>query len=602
MGNPEVLLPKDSKDLVGPKPFYRRILQHERHWKYVLNFLRLLVISLLGITLYNSYKSSLTPVNVKLGNIDQPEPGNNLPKTRGLQKKPHRQNPEKWCPRVEAIHPEIRGPGLQWAVAYLHSQDFLVRAARNVGDAIRIRTQVYDDFRNPGNDDRWEPMKQFHNYLQGSFPLVSKYLDLQSIDKYALVYSWEGTDDTLKPILLCAHQDVVPIEEETLPQWEHPPYSGYFDGRNVWGRGAMDDKNQLVAVMETLELLLRGGFRPTRSIVVAFGFDEELGGERGARRIGEALLDTYGEDSFSIIIDEGSSMQTEFGSDIMVISTAEKGFLNQKITIDTVGGHSSIPPPHTSIGIMSEIIVALEAHQFERVFSDDNPLYDFLTCSAAHARDFPEELYNYIAEGDKKALADALVRMNSRYDADLRSTVAVDTISGGTKINALPEFVTMGMNHRIRRGSSLSEVTNVTLDIVSAIAEKHGLDLIAYPEHVRGYPKSSITLEIKNQREPSPLTSSRVDVPSAFKLVAANTRAVFGDDFVITAGLNMGNTDTFWYTQLSKNIFRYAPMPVVRKNIHGINERVPIEGHLAMVDWFFNFILLTSEVEDAWFL
>ncbi|KAF3173264.1 hypothetical protein TWF751_005441 [Orbilia oligospora] len=603
MGKPEALLPKDSKDLAGQKAFYHSCPQDDRYRKYILKFFGLLAVSLLGATLYRGYVSSLDPEPFNICQVGALEYSDKPLGTHGPRNKPRRrQNIEKLCPRIEPIYPEINAPGLSRAIAYLKSPDFLFQSAKTLGDAIKVRTAVYDDFGEVGRDDRWNRMGRFHDYLHNAFPVVSRHLLVKFVNAYGLVYEWRGSDEDLRPILLTAHQDVVPIDQETLEQWWHHPYSGHFDGKDVWGRGALDDKNQLVAIMETINLLIRGGFKPARGIVLAFGFDEETGGDQGAHYIGEYLLDTYGEDGFSIIIDEGSSMQSEFGSDIMVISTAEKGFLNQEITIKMHGGHSSIPPPHSSIGIISEIVVALESHRFERVFSDDNPLFDFLACSAAHAKDFPKELYDYIIQDDKQALADALVKLNPRFDADLRSTTAVTTICGGTKINALPEYVTLGMNHRIRRGSSISEVTNATADLVSSIAKKHGLNLIAYPEHKKNYPESSITIEIKNQREPSPLTSSRVDIPSAFKLVAGNTRAVFGENLVVTAGLNMGNTDTFWYTKLSKNIFRYAPMPVVKKNMHGVNERVPIKGHLAMVEWFFHFILLTSEVEEYWFL
>ncbi|EGX45748.1 hypothetical protein AOL_s00140g64 [Orbilia oligospora ATCC 24927] len=602
MGNPEVLLPKDSKDLAGQKTFSHGCFQDGRYRKYILNFLGLLAVSMLGVTLYRGYISSLDPGPFKICQMGALEYRGKPLGTHGPRNKPRRQNIEKLCPRIEPIYPEINTPGLSRAIASLQSPDFLFRSAKTLGDAIKVRTAVYDDFGDVGRDDRWDRMGRFHDYLHSAFPAVSRHLTVKSVNEYGLVYEWGGSDEDLPPILLAAHQDVVPIDQETLEQWEHHPYSGHFDGNDVWGRGALDDKNQLVAIMETINLLIRGGFKPARTIVLAFGFDEETGGDQGAHYIGEYLLDTYGEDGFSIIIDEGSSMQSEFGSDIMVISTAEKGFMNQEITIKMRGGHSSIPPPHSSIGIISEIVVALESHRFERVFSDDNPLFDFLACSAAHAKDFPKELYDYIVQDEKQALADALVKLNPRFDADLRSTTAVTTICGGTKINALPEYVTLGMNHRIRRGSSISEVTNATAGLVSSIAKKHGLQFIAYPEQKKNYPESSITIEIKNQREPSPLTSSRVDIPSAFKLVAGNTRAVFGENLVVTAGLNMGNTDTFWYTKLSKNIFRYAPMPVVKKNMHGVNERVPIKGHLAMVEWFFHFILLTSEVEEYWFL
>jgi Gly-Xaa carboxypeptidase len=56
------------------------------------------------------------------------------------------------------------------------------------------------------------------------------------------VYEWKGTDDSVKPLLLAAHLDVVPVNPATYDDWINPPYSGYFDGEWIWGRGSCDDK------------------------------------------------------------------------------------------------------------------------------------------------------------------------------------------------------------------------------------------------------------------------------------------------------------------------------------------------------------------------
>ncbi|KAK6515918.1 hypothetical protein TWF281_004510 [Arthrobotrys megalospora] len=596
MDHSEALQPKTPEGLKVFEPTNYTIGRSGRHRQHTLNrLLSLLGIALvlLGAAFFTAYisafhfpKSSLPILRDKLSH------------TKDLQSQARRQKAQELCPLVESIYPDIDTPGLRRAHSLLHSPQYLFRSAKALGDAVRVRTSVYDNFGDVNEDERWDRMEPFLRYLRQTFPLINTHLSFERINKYGLLYTWEGSDRDLKPILLTAHQDVVPVEEETLGEWEYDPFSGHFDGKNIWGRGSIDDKNQLVAIMESIDLLLYGGYRPTRSVVLAFGFDEELGGGQGARYLGRELDDRYGPNGFSMIVDEGSGMAGLFGSDFTVVSTAEKGFMNQQITIKTVGGHSSIPPPHSSIGMISEFVVELENYPFEIEFSDDNPLYDLFTCAAAHAKDFPDELSSFIEDGDRQGLADAIIKFDPRYEADLRSTVAVTTIQGGTKLNALPEFVTVGVNHRIRRGSSISEIANATIEIASKIAKKHNLELIIYPEEEARYPESSITLQMASQRDPSPLTSSRTDIFTPYKLIAGTSRALFGEDIFVTPGLNMGNTDTFWYTGLSENIFRYAPMPVVKKNMHGVNEHVTIEGHLAMVEWFYTFLLNVNEVNE----
>jgi Gly-Xaa carboxypeptidase len=128
-----------------------------------------------------------------------------------------------------------------------------------------------------------------------------------------LVYIWKGSDDSLKPLLLMAHQDVVPVDPTTVDQWAYPPYSGHYDGEQIWGRGSSDDKSGLVGIMITIETLLEKDFKPTRSIVLSFGFDEEASGVYGAQENAKALLAMYGEDAFALIVDEGGGFDELYG-------------------------------------------------------------------------------------------------------------------------------------------------------------------------------------------------------------------------------------------------------------------------------------------------
>lgn len=131
-------------------------------------------------------------------------------------------------------------------------------------------------------------------------PLSHKTLD-KSVHDWALVYEWPGSDSSLKPLFLTAHQDVVPVLPSTLSQWDQPPYSGHYDGKFIWGRGASDTKSSLIAIMGAIEHLLETtDFKPKRSIVLGFGSDEERGGQVGAPAISKYLVNKYGKDSMSL--------------------------------------------------------------------------------------------------------------------------------------------------------------------------------------------------------------------------------------------------------------------------------------------------------------
>lgn len=98
-----------------------------------------------------------------------------------------------------------------------------------------------------------------HQYLQAAFPRVHAALTRELVAGLSLVYTWKGSDSTLAPVVLMGHVDVVPVPEPNLSDWEHAPFSGDTAGGYVWGRGAIDDKSTVIAVLEAVEGLLRTG-------------------------------------------------------------------------------------------------------------------------------------------------------------------------------------------------------------------------------------------------------------------------------------------------------------------------------------------------------
>ena len=137
-----------------------------------------------------------------------------------------------------------------------------------------------------------ENFTKLHEYLKKSYPLLHKNLKVEEINKYSLLYEWKGSDPSLKPILIMAHQDVVPIASGTESLWLHQPFSGDVADGYIWGRGSWDDKGNLLAMMEAIELMLKNNYTPKRTIYLASGHDEETGpssGQKGAREIVKTL-------------------------------------------------------------------------------------------------------------------------------------------------------------------------------------------------------------------------------------------------------------------------------------------------------------------------
>lgn len=193
---------------------------------------------------------------------------------------------------------------------FLSSVTFQNESVVRHSGAIQIATQSFDDMGKIGEDKRWDVMYKFADFLKRTFPRMHTDLKFEKVNTHGLLYTWQGSDKTLKPLLLMAHQDVVPVPDATVDAWTHPPFSGYYDGKFIWGRGSSDCKNQLIAVMETIELFLAADFKPKRTIVVAFGFDEEISGREGAGHLAPFLIERYGENGIAAIVDEGAGLTT----------------------------------------------------------------------------------------------------------------------------------------------------------------------------------------------------------------------------------------------------------------------------------------------------
>src|SRR5213080_1121096 len=227
-------------------------------------------------------------------------------------------------------------------------------AVERLAGALRFRTISNQD---STQFDAAE-FRRFQDYLRTSFPRLHARLGREITGGFSLLYEWRGSDTTLKPILLMAHQDVVPVEPGTEGRWTEPPFAGRISGGFVWGRGAMDDKGNLMALLEAVERLVAGGAAPRRTIYLAFGHDEELGGTRGAARTAALLAGRHVQVEY--VLDEGGAITTGLiagvTAPVAVVGIAEKGYVSLELTAHATGGHSSMPPAHTAVGMLSAAV------------------------------------------------------------------------------------------------------------------------------------------------------------------------------------------------------------------------------------------------------
>jgi carboxypeptidase PM20D1 len=433
------------------------------------------------------------------------------------------------------------------------------RLAGRLAAALRIPTVSF------GGDFPTDvaPFLELHDLLEASFPRTHRTLRREVVAGASLLYHWPGSEAGLPPFVLMGHLDVVPVEPGTEDDWVHPPFSGFVDGAFVWGRGALDDKVSVLAALEAVEHLLGEGFQPERGLYLAFGHDEEEGGDEGARALA-ALLAARGE-RVQFTLDEGSGILGSdvlpgLRSDIAVISTSEKGYLTLELIARGQGGHSSTPPRQGAIGRLARALRRVEAQPVPDVRG--GPADALLDHVAGHVT-WPARLVlrNRWLFGP---LIRAALRSQPPSAALLHTTTAPTILRAGIKDNVLPSEARATLNFRVIPGDT---VDGVVAHVRRAVADE------------------TIEIEIIEAREPTPPQSADTE---GFRIVSQVARSVF-PGLAAAPGLTLAGTDSKHYVDVADTNLRFLPLRLTAedvKRIHGTNERISIELYRDAVGFF----------------
>ncbi len=403
-----------------------------------------------------------------------------------------------------------------------------------------------------------------HRALEAMYPRVHATLDRRVINDFGMLYTWRGRKADLEPVLFAGHIDVVPVEEAGLHEWTYPPFSGQIADGYVWGRGTLDMKAHVIGVFEAVENLLKEGYRPQRSVLLAIGHDEEVGGKRGAEAIA-ALLAEEGV-HLEAVLDEGGVIFTDFlpglKSPVALVATSEKGYLSLEFKVEGQPGHSSMPGAQTAIGILSAALARLEANPMPAHTSALSATMEAI----GGVLPFGIQLLfanQWLFSGIlKKRLAGS-----PKTNAAIRTTQAITMISGGVKDNLLPREARAVVNFRLLPGDSVAKVCGHVRRVIA-------------DERVQFEPLWGMDV-----REGSPVTSPR---SSAFVALDRTLRQVF-PNVVSAPFLMLGATDARYYTGLSENVFRFSPMQLSNEQldlVHGTDERIAVESLGKMVQFF----------------
>jgi carboxypeptidase PM20D1 len=437
-------------------------------------------------------------------------------------------------------------------------------AARLAG-AVRIPTVSQQG----GRPADGKAFHRLHAYLADAFPAVHATLDREVVGGQSLLYTWKGEDASLKPILLMGHLDVVPIEPGTEGRWTYPPFEGLVVDGFIWGRGAIDNKSAVVGQLEAIETLLTEGFRPARTVYLAYGHDEEVGGAHGARAIAEMLKRRGVE--LEMVLDEGGvigdGVLPGVSRPVALIGVAEKGFVSIELTVRQAGGHSSMPPAHSAIGILSAAIARLEASPFPaRLEGPTEQLFDRI------GSQFPIAQRAVFANlWLTRPLVLRKLEASPAMNAMIRTTTATTVFESGEKENVLPSHARAVVNFRILPGDSVAGVVERARRVVD---------------------DGRVQVRITGGFSAEPSLASSVDSESFRKL----ERAILSTtpDAVVAPYLVVVATDSRYYAELSRNVLRFLPVRVTSRDLermHGIDERIATTDYEQAVRLYRNLLL-----------
>jgi carboxypeptidase PM20D1 len=415
------------------------------------------------------------------------------------------------------------------------------------------------------------PFLAFHQHLADSFPAIHASASLTTVNDYSLVYKFEGTQKNLKPVLFMGHMDVVPVDDETLGKWTHAPFEGIIADGEIWGRGAIDDKSTVMALMEAMELSLKQGKQPKRTLYFAFGHDEEIGGSQGAKKIAE-YFQQQGV-NFEFVLDEGGlildGVIEAVDQPVAIIGVAEKGFVNIRLIAERPGGHSSMPPHNTGPGILAQAIVKLEENQFPATLEYTNIMFDAIGSFTNYPVRFAMANQWLMAPLIKQEM---LSKQNTA--AGLRTTTAATMLKGSSKSNILPTKATAVVNFRILPGETWETVL------------KRVKNTIDDPR---------VSYEVFMNNNPSSVSSTE---SLGFKLIEQTIRE-FAGDALVAPYLVMGGTDSKYFYPLTDSVYRFLMIrlgPSTMNIVHGIDERISIDNYVMGIQYFHE--LLRKSVFD----
>lgn len=438
------------------------------------------------------------------------------------------------------------------------SHDFdQVHALESLSSMIQIKTISHLD---PALEDD-NAFISFRHYIKERYQNIMKHATYEEIER-GMLFRIPGKNHD-KPIVLMSHYDVVPVQDG----WKHDAFSGMINDTHIYGRGTLDTKSSLNAIMEAVDYVLQSGKTFTHDLYLAFSGDEEIYGPSAPSIV--KTLELRGIKPY-LVLDEGGAIVANMFPGVKekaaVIGIAEKGFMNVKLTATSRGGHASTPPKNTPITELSKAVVKLNNHKSFSL-KMTKPVQALFENIAPYSSSFGirmlfSNLWLFMP------VIKLIAKLSGGEFLSMFKTTQAFTIAQGSQaINVLPSVASIAINYRLRPGETSSTVLKRIKDIINN--PRISVEALAISEAT---------------------TTSLVD--EAFDTVK-NAISQTWPHVVVAPYLMVATTDSRHYHAISDHVYKFSPMDVSKADlakIHGYDEDITIENVLNGVNFYINLL------------
>ena len=445
-------------------------------------------------------------------------------------------------------------------------------------ELLRIPTVSREDvsWRDDEAFARWIPT------LQRLYPRFFELAELTRIDDFGMLLRWPGADAGLDPVVMMAHQDVVPVEGQ---DWEHDPFGAEVVDGEIWARGTLDTKCIVAAFLEAAEHLICQGFVPPRDVWFFSSDGEEIAAPTCAhavRWMRDHDIHPY------MVLDEGGAVAADaplgVTEPVAMVGISEKGHVDLTVTAHADGGHASTPSANDACRLLCRVCEQISANPGKPRLTA--PVEATLAELGARSSELYQAVFGnlWLTRG----AVTKIMASDPETAAMLRTTYALTQMEGSPAHNVLPPSATANFNVRIPPFETIEQAVARARKIAAQQCRASSIT----PDHV--------TVEVNEAipyTEPAPV-SPYVD-DAAFDYIHRCVAGVY-PEVGFAPYVQNSCTDSREFCDICERVYRFCGFVYsgeARKLLHAANERIGVDVYKRGIEFYVAFLANLEHVE-----